>query len=75
MLDIEVHQTPLDFELSEELEAHEPPEARGTPRDHVRLMISHRCNSMTLWPCCRFLGLPYGSPGRLGARLGPPLKM
>jgi len=30
----------LDFELPPELEAHEPPEARGLPRDGVRLMVS-----------------------------------
>jgi S-adenosylmethionine:tRNA ribosyltransferase-isomerase len=32
---------PLDFELPAALEAHEPPEARGLARDHVRLMVSH----------------------------------
>jgi len=32
---------PLDFELPAELEAHEPPEARGLARDQVRLMVSH----------------------------------
>ncbi|MDQ3810354.1 MAG: S-adenosylmethionine:tRNA ribosyltransferase-isomerase [Chloroflexota bacterium] len=31
---------PLDFELPPSLEAHEPPEARGLPRDGVRLMVS-----------------------------------
>jgi S-adenosylmethionine:tRNA ribosyltransferase-isomerase len=31
----------LDFELPAELEAHEPPEARGLARDQVRLMVSH----------------------------------
>ena len=31
----------LDFELPAELEAHEPPEARGLARDRVRLMVSH----------------------------------
>src|SRR5437763_7496956 len=30
----------LDFELPPELEAHEPPEARGLARDEVRLMVS-----------------------------------
>src|SRR5436853_2402397 len=30
----------LDFELPRELEAHEPPEARGLARDQVRLMLS-----------------------------------
>ncbi|MCB0210284.1 MAG: S-adenosylmethionine:tRNA ribosyltransferase-isomerase [Anaerolineae bacterium] len=34
--------TPLDFQLPPELEAGEPPEARGLARDEVRLMISHR---------------------------------
>lgn len=32
----------LDFRLPAELEAEEPPEARGLPRDQVRLMISYR---------------------------------
>lgn len=32
----------LDFELPPELEAHEPPEARGLARDEVRLMASYR---------------------------------
>jgi S-adenosylmethionine:tRNA ribosyltransferase-isomerase len=32
----------LDFELPSELEASEPPEARGLPRDGVRLLVSHR---------------------------------
>lgn len=31
----------LDFALPAELEAHEPPEARGLARDGVRLMVSH----------------------------------
>src|ERR1700730_2758772 len=31
----------LDFELPAELEAHEPPEARGLSRDQVRLLVSH----------------------------------
>ena len=30
----------LDFKLSDELAAHEPPEARGLARDQVRLMVS-----------------------------------
>src|SRR5712692_634650 len=29
-----------DFSLPPELEAHEPPEARGTPRDGVRMLVS-----------------------------------
>jgi S-adenosylmethionine:tRNA ribosyltransferase-isomerase len=32
---------PLGFTLSPELEAHEPPEARGLRRDQVRLLVSH----------------------------------
>lgn len=31
----------LDFRLPPELEATEPPEAHGIPRDHVRLMVSY----------------------------------
>jgi S-adenosylmethionine:tRNA ribosyltransferase-isomerase len=38
---ISMELAPLDFELPPELEAHEPPEARGVARDHVRLMVSH----------------------------------
>lgn len=34
----------LDFTLPPELEAHEPPEARGLRRDEVRLMVSYRCD-------------------------------
>jgi S-adenosylmethionine:tRNA ribosyltransferase-isomerase len=37
----EQHHGALDFELPEDLEAHEPPEARGLSRDGVRLMVSH----------------------------------
>lgn len=32
----------IDFTLPRELEAREPPEARGLRRDEVRLMVSHR---------------------------------
>jgi S-adenosylmethionine:tRNA ribosyltransferase-isomerase len=31
----------LDFTLTADLEAHEPPEARGLQRDEVRLLVSH----------------------------------
>src|SRR5438874_1971093 len=34
--------TVLDFDLPRELEASEPPEARGLARDGVRLMVSYR---------------------------------
>lgn len=37
--------TTLDFELPTELEANEPPEARGLERDDVRLMVSYRSNN------------------------------
>ena len=36
-----LESNPLDFVLPPALEAHEPPEARGVARDHVRLMVSH----------------------------------
>jgi S-adenosylmethionine:tRNA-ribosyltransferase-isomerase (queuine synthetase) len=32
----------IDFALPPELEAHDPPEARGLPRDGVRLLVSRR---------------------------------
>jgi S-adenosylmethionine:tRNA ribosyltransferase-isomerase len=42
MLDTEVRQLPsLSFILTPDLEAHEPPEARGLRRDEVRLLVSH----------------------------------
>jgi S-adenosylmethionine:tRNA ribosyltransferase-isomerase len=30
----------IEFTLPAELEAHDPPETRGTPRDHVRMLVS-----------------------------------
>jgi S-adenosylmethionine:tRNA ribosyltransferase-isomerase len=36
------HVSALAFELPTRLEAHEPPEARGLRRDHVRLMVAYR---------------------------------
>ena len=36
------HAAPLSFELPPQLEAGEPPEARGLRRDEVRLMVSYR---------------------------------
>ena len=38
----------LDFVLPEELEAREPPEARGLARDEVRLLISYREDDRTV---------------------------
>jgi S-adenosylmethionine:tRNA ribosyltransferase-isomerase len=34
--------TALAFEIAPDLEAHEPPEVRGVPRDGVRLLVAHR---------------------------------
>ena len=34
--------TPLDFTLPDELEAHDPPEAWGRPRDAVRMLVAYR---------------------------------
>jgi S-adenosylmethionine:tRNA ribosyltransferase-isomerase len=36
-----IESGPLEFELPAELEAREPPEARGLARDQVRLLVSH----------------------------------
>src|SRR5690242_10593269 len=52
----------LDFELPPELEAHEPPEARGLARDEVRLMVSYRATDRVVHT--RFRELPrYLGPG------------
>jgi S-adenosylmethionine:tRNA ribosyltransferase-isomerase len=40
VIQLEQQRGPLDFELPSDLEAHEPPEARGLARDQVRLMVS-----------------------------------
>jgi S-adenosylmethionine:tRNA ribosyltransferase-isomerase len=39
-----VSATRLAFALPASLEASEPPEARGIARDHVRLLVAHRCS-------------------------------
>jgi S-adenosylmethionine:tRNA ribosyltransferase-isomerase len=44
MLQLQQQRGPLDFDLPTDLEAHEPPEARGLARDQVRLMVSHLGN-------------------------------
>src|SRR5205823_9555371 len=36
--------TALDFALPSKLEAHEPPEVRGTGRDDVRMIVSDRAS-------------------------------
>src|SRR5919199_2094089 len=46
----------LEFSLPEELEAHEPPEARGLRRDGVRLMVSERATDRIHH--ARFVDLP-----------------
>jgi S-adenosylmethionine:tRNA ribosyltransferase-isomerase len=35
-------ETPLAFQVPAALEAHQPPEYRGVPRDHVQLLVSER---------------------------------
>ena len=47
---------PLDFHLPAELEAREPPEARGLARDQVRLMVSHLADDSVEHH--RFVNLP-----------------
>jgi S-adenosylmethionine:tRNA ribosyltransferase-isomerase len=39
---------PFDFTLPTELEASEPPEARGLARDEVRLMVSYRASNRVI---------------------------
>jgi S-adenosylmethionine:tRNA ribosyltransferase-isomerase len=46
----------LHFEVPPELEAHEPPEARGLARDEVRLMASYRADDHVVH--ARFRDLP-----------------
>lgn len=54
----------IDFVLPPELEASEPPEARGLARDDVRLMISYRSDDRVVHS--RFRNLPHIlSPGDL----------
>ena len=42
LLSRDIHYSPLPFVLPAELEAGEPPEARGLARDEVRLMVSYQ---------------------------------
>ena len=46
----------LNFTLSSELEAKEPPEARGLARDEVRLMVSHYINDQIIHTRFRQIG-------------------
>src|SRR6266567_2698280 len=48
--------TVLDFELPVELEASEPPEARGLARDEVRLMVSYRSDNRVVHTQFRTIG-------------------
>jgi S-adenosylmethionine:tRNA ribosyltransferase-isomerase len=48
--------TPLDFDLPRELEASEPPEARGLMRDEVRLMVSYKDDDLVFHSRFRDLG-------------------
>src|SRR2546423_5841069 len=47
--------TVLDFDLPPELEASEPPEARGLARDEVRLMVSYRADDRVIHTTFRAL--------------------
>src|SRR5437899_2262342 len=44
------------FELPSELEASEPPEARGLARDEVRLMVSYRSDNRVVHTQFRTIG-------------------
>src|SRR6266699_6625321 len=46
----------LDFDLPADLEAGEPPEARGLARDEVRLMVSYRADNRVVHTRFRNLG-------------------
>jgi S-adenosylmethionine:tRNA ribosyltransferase-isomerase len=46
----------LDFDLPAELEAGEPPEARGLARDEVRLMVSYRSDNRIVHTQFREIG-------------------
>src|ERR1700749_1791852 len=46
----------IEFTLPAELEAHDPPEARGTPRDGVRMLVSRGVIGQISHH--RFTGLP-----------------
>ena len=52
----EIQQSGLPFDLPTELEAGEPPEARGLARDEVRLMVSYRSDDRVVHT--RFRNLP-----------------
>ena len=51
-----IDSSPFNFTLPAELEASEPPEARGLARDEVRLMISYRSDNRVIHTRFRELG-------------------
>jgi len=57
-------QGPMDFVVPPELEAHEPPEARGLARDDVRLMVAYRSDLRLVHTRFRELA-SYLAPGDL----------
>src|SRR6266702_2945548 len=54
----------LDFDLPPELEASEPPEARGLARDEVRLMVPYRADNRVVHTQFRNIG-DFLEPGDL----------
>ena len=56
--------TVLDFDLPPELEASEPPEARGLARDEVRLMVSYHASNRVVHTQFRDIG-EFLEPGDL----------
>ena len=50
------HILPLDFVLPPDLEASEPPEARGRSRDDVRLLVSHQADNRLVHARFRDIG-------------------
>lgn len=55
-LDQSLSPNGLAFELPAELEAHEPPEARGLARDEVRLLVSYRSDNRIVHTRFREIG-------------------
>ncbi|MBE3558410.1 MAG: S-adenosylmethionine:tRNA ribosyltransferase-isomerase [Ktedonobacteraceae bacterium] len=56
--------SPIDFTLPAELEASEPPEARGLARDEVRLLVSYRSDNRMIHTRFRRIG-EFLKPGDL----------
>ena len=49
-LDLADARVALDFVLPAEREAHEPPEARGVPRDGVAMLVSRGAAGVVMMP-------------------------